>query len=103
MAKHLSDSSVNSVHRLTRIKLTLQAELAISSAAELIVLKYKETLFYNICYSLATRGYNNNPAFVLCVYIGDVLFGPTPAPCLDSLYRSNTTLLPECWMTDVAL
>nr|WAK77681.1 MAG: RNA-dependent RNA polymerase [Totiviridae sp.] len=63
----------------------------------------KDTLLANICYSLAARGYNYDPAFLACVYVGDALFGPTPPPCLEKLYRDNTTLLPESWMDPISI
>nr|WAK77608.1 MAG: RNA-dependent RNA polymerase [Totiviridae sp.] len=65
------------------------------------MLRRKDKLMANICYSLAARGYDYDPAFLACVYMGDSMFGRTPPACLEPLYRANTTLLPEDWMTPV--
>lgn len=63
----------------------------------------RQELYCNVCCSLAARGYRYNPAFVLRVFVGDALFGPVPPSCLEELYRENTTLLPEQWMSRVSL
>nr|WAK77674.1 MAG: RNA-dependent RNA polymerase [Totiviridae sp.] len=67
------------------------------------MLRRKDKLMANICYSLAARGYDYDPAFLACVYMGDSLFGPTPPACLEPLYRANTTLLPEAWMQPISV
>nr|WAK77248.1 MAG: RNA-dependent RNA polymerase [Totiviridae sp.] len=73
---------------------------AVTAAAELIVQRGRDRLLANISYSLAARGYSYDPAFLACVYIGDLLYGPEPPDCLEKLFRANTTLLPEKWMDE---
>lgn len=89
--------------RLTITTLTPEATQAVSCAAEFVLGHGREELFTNVCYSPAARGYQYDPAFVLCALVGDALFGPLPPPCLEDLYRANTTLLPEQWMGSVSL
>lgn len=60
-------------------------------------------LFTNVALTLAARGYGYDPAFLVCAYVGDALFGSEPPACLEKLYRANTTLLPEAWMDRVSL
>lgn len=99
----LSDDGPHDVERLTSATLNSEAKQAVACAAEFVLKRSKKTVFGNVCFSLATRGYKYDPAFVLCVFVGDALFGSAPPDCLESLYLSNTTLLSEKWMDAITL
>nr|WAK77465.1 MAG: RNA-dependent RNA polymerase [Totiviridae sp.] len=99
----LRDPSKQDVDRLTSVKLSEDARQAVRCAADFVVGAGRTDLFVNVCLTLAARGYDYDPAFVLCAYVGDVMFGEEPPECLEALYRANTTLLPECWMDQVSV
>nr|UYL95644.1 MAG: RNA-dependent RNA polymerase [Kashgar Totiv tick virus 1] len=54
-------------------------------------------LFVSLVVSLYLRGYNYDPAFLLCVYVGGALYKKVPPLCLKPLFKANTTLLPPGW------
>lgn len=89
----LSDPKKDDVSPLTKVDLDDDAQLAIRSAAEFVLKTGISELFVNVCLSLAACEYGYDPAFLVCAYVGDALFGPEPPACLEALYRANTTLL----------
>lgn len=99
----LSDPKKDDVGHLTRVELSDDAQLAVRSTAEFVLQAATAELFINVCFSLAAREYKYDPAFLLCAYVGDALFGPESPTCLEDLYRANTTLLPEMWMEPVTI
>lgn len=53
--------------------------------------------FLSVVHSLYVRGYDYDPAFLACVLGGGGLFEVIPPECLRTLFRHNTTLLPDEW------
>lgn len=99
----LSNLKRDDADRLTKVDLNEDARLAVRCAVEFVLKTGTVELFVSVCLSLAARGYGYDPAFLVCAYVGDPLFGPEPPACLEKLYRANTTLVNEGWMDPVSL
>nr|WAK77261.1 MAG: RNA-dependent RNA polymerase [Totiviridae sp.] len=79
-------------------RLTVEAMEQVMAGFMQLELLGKVELYCSVMVSLAARGFEYDPAFVMCVLVGSDLFGRVPPPELREVYRHNTSLLPEGWM-----